>query len=29
VSNAEMLREMAAAITKHAPAGANTKEWKY
>jgi hypothetical protein len=28
-TNTEMLREMAAAITKHAPAGENTGAWKY
>jgi len=28
-TNSELLREMAAAITKHAPAGANTSAWKY
>ena len=29
VPNSELLREMAATITKHAPAGANTNAWKY
>ena len=29
VPNSELLKEMAAAITKHAPAGTNTKTWKY
>ena len=29
VPNSELLKEMAAAITKHAPPGTNTKAWKY
>ena len=29
VTNAQLIEEMAAAITKHAPAGANTQAWKY
>ena len=28
-TNTEILREMAAAITRHAPPGANTRAWKY
>jgi Putative esterase len=29
VPNSELLREMAAAITRHAPPGTNTNAWKY
>ncbi|HKW01342.1 MAG TPA: hypothetical protein VJN96_16075, partial [Vicinamibacterales bacterium] len=29
VTNAGLIDEMAAAITKHAPRGANTSAWKY
>jgi len=29
VTNAELVEEMAAGITKHAPRGANAGAWKY
>jgi hypothetical protein len=29
VTNAELIKEMAAAITKHAPSGTNTSAWNY